>query len=310
LCRHALLINDMKKILATLFLSLVSLSVVACYNQIGVIPGITYPNKLNGWELWKPDIDEAALHRYISESETNCGSDVICSDLVIAYLYTGEFEKALELSERLVKKFPRKYEVVMTHAAALELNGKFREALTFIRKGMAIDPHSHKDSEWIHVKILEACIAGGRPASILGFDFGKGNEPDTPKGIANVRQMVDQIHFQLTERYHFIPKIDPQFGALLHDYANLLYLSNFKTISRDYYDLALTYGFDPEIKPNNASLPQLKKEIAAPEPREPAEAKKAQPESPTSTLKVLLVFLSVVVLTVLAHLWYTTRNRP
>lgn len=306
----------MKKNLTFFLFALLSLNIFACFNEISKIPGIqngiTYPDNLNGWELWKPDIDKAALRSYIARSEKTCGDDVTCSDLVIAYCYNHQFDKALQLSARLVKKYPSRYEVVMTHAAALELNGRFREALAFIRTGMRIDPHSHKDSEWIHVKILEACIAGGAPNTIIGFDFGNGNEPDTPKGIANVRQLVDQIHFQLTERYYFIPQDDPQFGALLHDYANLLYLANFKTVSREYYDLAIAYGFDKTVRPTTASLPPLpEKKIETPPHLREKPVKAALPAAydMPGKLKVLLVFLATIAMTVGLHSWLTRKRR-
>jgi len=176
-----------------------------------------------------------------------CGDELTCSDLVIAYFYAGEFNKALELSTRLIAKFPRKYEVVMTYAAALELTGNFKEALRYIEKGIALNSASHENSEWIHVAILKDRIAGGTSTSILGLDFGNGEYPLLPKGLTNKRQTLEQLSFQLTERYYFIPKSDRQFGVLLVEYANLLYVNNFKTAAKQFHNMAADYGYTPRV---------------------------------------------------------------
>lgn len=292
----------MKRFLIFLFISLLSLSSTACLNEIGIIRGVTTV-KINEWELAKPYVSKAELRDYILTAKKGCGgAEEICSDLVIAYLYNGEFAKALDLSTRLVARFPKKYEIVMTHAGALELNGKFAEALRFIRKGMKINPASHENSEWIHVKILEARIKGGDPKTILDLGFGNGNEPLVPAGM-NLRLTLKQLHFQLMERYYFIPKSDQQFGALLHDYANLLYVNNFKTISRDFYRMAVDYGFSAEIAPSEKTLPALKKAPEAEQPVVPKRTKK-----PDGTLPTILVLCSVVVL-FLGILFIRTRKR-
>ena len=235
----------MKKHLLLFLLLILSIPAFSCMNELEVISGITR-TKINAWELKKPAVNRIRLQSYIIDAQKNCGEKGTCSDLVIAYLYLGDFKSALALSTRLVAKFSRKYEVVMTHAAALELNGEFAEALKFLRKGIKINPSSHNNSEWIHVKILEDRISG-KGTTILDLDFGKGPHPEVPANT-DLRKTMEQLQFQLMERYYFIPKNDPQFGALLHDYADLLYLNNFKTISNDFYRMAARYGHVPVAK--------------------------------------------------------------
>jgi len=41
---------------------------------------------------------------------------------------------------------------------AYELAGKNEPALRWIREGLRRNPNSHKGTEWLHVKILEAKI--------------------------------------------------------------------------------------------------------------------------------------------------------
>jgi hypothetical protein len=129
----------------------------------------------------------------------------------------------------------------MTHAAALELNGRFPEALAMLRKGVKLNPKSHKNSEWIHIRILEDRIKGGDHQQVLGLDFGDGELPVLPKDT-NADMTLVQLHFQLAERISFIPKKDTQFASLLHDYADLLYLTNKQAASGRYYRLAAEYG--------------------------------------------------------------------
>ncbi len=259
-------------LIGMLFTALVGFS---CMNELAIINGVSKV-KRNAWELIKPTVEKTELANYILGAEKMCGEELGCSDLVIAYFYAGEFKKALDLSTRLVAKFPRKYEVVMTHAAALELNGNYTEALRFIEKGMAINPSSHENSEWIHVAILKDRIAGGTANSILGFDFGSGDYPILPEVIKNKRQTLEQLSFQLTERYYFIPKSDRQFGVLLYEYANLLYLNNFKTASREYYDMASEYGFHPPVSRAYTDTTAVQLKNSVPKVSLPSEASKKE----------------------------------
>lgn len=248
-------------------LALLTVSATACMNELQPIQGIEKPERAPG-ELDKPIIADAKLNNYIKHAGRHCGGNIDCSDLVIAYLYNGQYDEALKLSTTLAKKHPKNYEVMMSHAAALELNGQFEPALVALKKGMKINPRSHKHSEWIHVKILEDRLAGGTSGSVMGFDFGDGPEPKKPSGVSD--KTLEQLHFQLAERIHFIPKEDRQFGSLLNDYANLLYLEGKKDAAMKYAKMAGEYGFASNLlKPKASPAEELK----------PGDQEKPQPVS-------------------------------
>lgn len=239
-------------------------------NEVQPLQGIEKPETKPGF-LVKPTIDDEKLKNYISMSEHMCGEDVKCSDLVIAYLYAGKYEEALKLSTTLAVKHPKTYEVVMTHAAALELNGKYDEALAMLKKGIKINPKSHKNSEWIHVKILEDRVAGGTSGSLLGLDFGNGSEPVAPAKV-DVKKQLEQLHFQLAERIHFIPKEDKQFGSLLNDYAKLLHVNGNKDAAKKYGEMAKEYGYvasAPAAAPAPARTPDPATEMEQPATKDP-----------------------------------------
>ncbi|MET0392733.1 MAG: tetratricopeptide repeat protein [Chitinophagaceae bacterium] len=80
------------------------------------------------------------------------------SNYCAALIEAGRFKEAIPMLERLVKEQPEEYEVNANLAVAYELNGQLTEALSYLKKSMAISPDSHRSSEWFHVKVLEAAI--------------------------------------------------------------------------------------------------------------------------------------------------------
>jgi hypothetical protein len=229
---------------------------LACMNKIdpNMGPHDFISIDLQVGRLGKPLLFEHKLSQYL-DLKKNCQEELVCNDLVVAKLYNKQYPEALELSTHLVEKFPDQYAVIMTHAAALELNGKFAEALEFMQKGLKINPHSHKDSEWIHVRIVQDRLQeNSTHEHVLGLDFGDEKNPKAPKG-ARLEKTLEQLHIQLAERIHFIPEKDAQFASLLHDYADLLYLTDRKKESAQYYQLASDYGH-PKVR--TPQMPTLK----------------------------------------------------
>ena len=266
----------MKRVVLFLTALWLSYSAMACINELQPIKGVEKPEQ-KVWELNPPLITANTLETYIARAEHFCGEDVKCSDLVIAQLYAGKYEEALTLSTKLAAKYPKQYEVVVTHAATLELNGKYKEALAMLNQAIEINPKSHKNSEWIHVRILEDRIAGGTKGSLLGLDFGSGKAPAAPAGV-DTGKLLEQLHFQLVERIYFIPKTDTQFGSLLHDYADLLYVNGHKAAGRRYRDLAAEYGYAENAVPAPAK--------SSPEKAQPAEPlEKTSKSVPLSSLE-------------------------
>lgn len=105
------------------------------------------------------------------------------SDYAAQLLRLDEINTALPILEQLYAEYPQEYNIVANLGTAYELAGQDSKALYLLHKGVFINPNSHRGSEWIHLKILEAKI--GLKANplwlqqnpILGFDFGKDTLP-------------------------------------------------------------------------------------------------------------------------------------
>ncbi|WP_421753126.1 tetratricopeptide repeat protein [Croceimicrobium sp.] len=84
------------------------------------------------------------------------------SDLSLVLMQLGMTDSALSILRPLIKLYPTEYNVVANLGTAFELKGKLDSALILIRKGYELNPLSHRGSEWIHIKILEAKIKAKR----------------------------------------------------------------------------------------------------------------------------------------------------
>jgi len=80
------------------------------------------------------------------------------SDLSLILMQLGMIDSTLSILRPLIKLYPTEYNVVANLGTAFELKGKLDSALILIRKGYELNPDSHRGSEWIHIKILEAKI--------------------------------------------------------------------------------------------------------------------------------------------------------
>lgn len=209
---------------------------------------------VEGYSIGGIDINGKILKEFIQRRTSACGLALnkTCNDLVIGQLYAKDFPTALALSTKLVVKYPDDYSVVITHAAALELNGKIAEAMAFMKRALELDPHSHRDSEWIHLNFLEQRLKGtNSPSALIGVDLRPSDSLTIPNG-KDLKQLLSQVNYQVNDRMFFTPKHDPLFGALLFAYADLLYLNDYRSIASDIYELAKEYGYDgPKASASN-----------------------------------------------------------
>ncbi len=228
----------------------------ACMNFTERIPGIGIED-VEFYRLGMVEIDRGTLHAYITEKGAVCGKRPgrACSDLVIAHLYAKQFAAGLALSTELVHALPNEYTVVITHAAALELNGKAAEAIPFMKRALDLNSGSHKGSEWIHLNLLKARVRGGVPDpwTLIGIDLRPDSAPHAPPDV-DLKQLVKQVHFQVNDRHFFTPENDTLFGALMFAYADLLTLNGYRSQAKAIYEMAHGYGFTYSKSLEEASL--------------------------------------------------------
>lgn len=230
-----------------LFLSFLFLAPAhACINMTERVPGVLMEH-VEFYALGSVKVDRDSLDAFIRQRTAGCskGPGTPCNDLVIAHLFAKDFKAALELSTRLVGKYPDDYSVVITHAAALELNGKPAEAIPFMKHALELEPKSHKGSEWIHLNLLQLRVqgeAGVDPWKLIGVDLRPSGTLTAPAGT-DVKALLRQVHYQVNDRLFFTPTDDRLFGALMLAYADLLELNGYASQAKRMCERSTNYGY-------------------------------------------------------------------
>lgn len=82
------------------------------------------------------------------------------SDKGLLLILLKQYNEAVKIYLEIENLEPNRYSTASNIGTAYELLGQNEKALQWIKKSVEIDPNSHKNSEWIHVNILEAKIKG------------------------------------------------------------------------------------------------------------------------------------------------------
>ncbi|HEX2616286.1 MAG TPA: hypothetical protein VHL57_02025, partial [Flavobacteriales bacterium] len=239
------------RFLFVLFSPFLVLPTSACINGYARVPGVIVVEE-EDHALGGIEINSEELAAYIKERTHACAKKLghSCNDLVIAHLYAKHWKEAVELSTKLVALYPNEYNVVITHAAALELNGRTAEAIPVMEWALELNPTSHKRSEWIHLNLLKQRLLGESgvdPSALIGVELHRGDSLVAPDTL-DLNALLAQLHYQITDRHYFTPEHDPLFGALLFAYADVLRLTNYRSTSARFYTMAKEYGFDREAR--------------------------------------------------------------
>lgn len=185
------------------------------------------------------------------------------SDKGILLILLHQYNKAIRLYLDIEQIEPGRYSTAANIGTAYELAGQNENALKWIRKCVEIDSNSHKGSEWIHVKILEAKIKGEdyyTSSFLLGVDFGSGNAPTTTASYSTLRQLSDALYYQLNERISFVKPRDKIVAQLLFDLGNIAFLTGEYADAIDDYNSANEYGFGGPLIENRIILSKTKSE--------------------------------------------------
>jgi len=161
----------------------------------------------------------------------------------------GEFAKAKEVLEAAEAAEPGNYAVAANLGTVYELLGDDAKALEWIRKGIERNPSSHKGTEWVHVKILEAKQSISKDPkwletnTVLGLDYGTDARPAAKSQPADTKYyLVGSLSYQLRERMQFVKAPDALVGDLLFNLGNELAVIGTAQMAKDVYELALKYG--------------------------------------------------------------------
>lgn len=177
------------------------------------------------------------------------------SDLATIKLYEGQYAAAIDDLRKLESARPNQYAIAANLGVAFELVGNVEGALYWVREGIKRNRDSHRGTEWLHVRILEAKqnLADDpewlKRNTILGLDFGP--EP-IPRKIHGTVIVGDQsfsadgilaaIDYQLQERLQFVKAPDVIVADLLFDLGSLLMREQSVHAALPVLNLALEYG--------------------------------------------------------------------
>lgn len=175
------------------------------------------------------------------------------SDYSVALLYLGRNKEAVELLKKLEREQPGQYFIAANLGTAYELSGNNEEALRWIKEGIHRNPDSHKGTEWLHARILEAKIAQEKDTdyfkghSVLGFQAENIGDPITIDGQKfSPKEVADAIQYQLQERMQFVKPPDPVVASLLFDYAAIEAATKTLESAEGLLQMAVQYGYPSE----------------------------------------------------------------
>ena len=172
------------------------------------------------------------------------------SDKGLIFILLQKYDEAIKIFLEIEKIQPNRYSTASNLGTAYELIGQNENALKWISKSVEIDPKSHKNSEWIHVKILEAKIKGEQfytTKFLLDSDFGNDTIPISDISNENLQMLSDALYFQLNERISFVKPKDKIVAQLLYDLGNIAFLLGNYYDAREDYIMAKEYGYSSHI---------------------------------------------------------------
>lgn len=167
------------------------------------------------------------------------------SDVGYVLIIQGKYKEALNIYKNIEKAKPNRYSTASNIGTLYELIGDNKNALKWIKKAFAINPKSHSESEWIHIKILETKISNNKiinGESIIGTSFGKETMPKTKLDKKQRDKLIKALYYQLNERVTFIKPNDEIIGALLFELGSLLMINKDLNSSRIIFSKSLEYG--------------------------------------------------------------------
>lgn len=154
----------------------------------------------------------------------------------------GRHKEAIPILENLLKDKPNEYEINANLAVAYELNAEIDKALIFLKKSISINPNSHKESEWFHLRILEAAInlrdnhLKPQDISVLKLQIDTSNE------------IAVQISYQLKERVPLTKATNDLLSKVIEESADFYSANISLEWAIELYAIAISYTADNTVK--------------------------------------------------------------
>ena len=243
-----LTIYPMKKTLLLLLILALHHHVNACINEYTIdAHGEKHFTEYD--EFYFEPFDAKTIINRLKEIEHSLNQQYdfkLHSDYGANLLKLGCTPEALQVFTALIQKYPNQYSIAANLGTAYELSGKNDSALKYIKRGVELNPSSHFNSEWVHIKILEAKLNKYTPEQLANADILKlGSVP--PKKI---EQKLRQVYYQLHERMPFTPLGDALLAKVIYETAQ--HTSESFSLERGilFYNIAAIYN--PSLKEDAA----------------------------------------------------------
>jgi tetratricopeptide (TPR) repeat protein len=259
LCRHLIVYTAIMKIqpriiAATIAMLLYMLPSRACINEYRAHLNGTLEYGEGGYGLpgygTKDDIYNSLRDAKLKYVRSKNLEDY--SDYGAWLLRAGQTEDAKHIFIAVEKQQPGLYNTAANLGTAYELLGKNDSAFIWIKKALDINTESHRRSEWIHLKILEAKIkANGNDTyylthDILGLDFGDDIKP-VYKGTMPIMDLYHHLSYQLGERMALVQPKDAIVAQLLFNYGNTTAITRDVSAALVVYYKAKEYGYSSTL---------------------------------------------------------------
>lgn len=190
--------------------------------------------------------DEKVLQRLDSLWKATKNLDYL-SDYGMVLIVNGRYEEAKNVYLDIEKIKPNQYATAANVGTVYELLGDNKNALTWIRKSVQLNAASHDSSEWLHVRILEAKLAGSAAVNsdfILHANFGRDSMPVSELSKTELLRLRKALFNQLNERLTFTHPEDKIVAQLLFDLGNISLLTGANIYDvNDIYSMAKKYGY-------------------------------------------------------------------
>lgn len=179
------------------------------------------------------------------------------SDYCAALLELGRAAEALPLLQQLVAANPDQYNVQANLAVAYELTGDPKKALEHLKLSLRLNPGAHNNSEWVHLRILEAQQnRNGQSPAYASMNILK---------LADKKEYAApyQLLFQLHERVPLTPAPNELLSKALQESGDYFNATLSMEMAIELYAMAIAYdnGVQKEVLWNK--IKRTRRKLAA-----------------------------------------------